>query len=259
MKSKLSSVFFLIIGFINIPLIGQKVYPVTSGEMIFSQSSTSFTQEFLIQYPDARLAADNVRYTVFFHLGQYFHMDLNNTFGLYSGLAIRNVGMITDETLPQTVSTTGESVPYMDYKIIRRQYMLGVPLAIKLGSFKNHFYIFGGGEYEMAFHFKEKYWSDTFDRSGSKTKTRQWFASQTPTFIPSLFAGIQFPRGINLKFKYYLTDFLDTDYKITNNSQNGSTFSISDLSRYKSSQLMYVSLCWQFNTALLWERDWDDD
>ena len=72
--------------------------------------------------------------------------------------------------------------------------MLGVPLAIKLGSFKNHFYFFGGGEYEMAFHLKEKYWTDSFDRSGPKTKSTEWFSSQTPTFLPSLFAGVQFPR-----------------------------------------------------------------
>ena len=116
----------------------QKLYPVTSGEMIFSQSQSSFTQEFLDQYPDARLAANNVRYTVFFHIGQYIHYDFNDNIGLYSGLGIRNVGMITDETLPQTVTTTGATVLYDDHKIIRRQYMLGLPLAFKVGSFDKH-------------------------------------------------------------------------------------------------------------------------
>lgn len=251
--------FFVLIipGLITLPVTAQKVYPVTSGEMIFSQSNTAFTRAFTSQYPNAKLAADNVRFTVFFHLGQYIHMDLNNTFGLYSGLGVRNVGMITDESLPQTVSATGGSVLYSDYKIVRRQYMLGIPLAIKLGSFKNHFYIFGGGEYEMAFHMKEKYWTDTFDRSGAKTKSNKWFSNQTPTFLPSVFAGIQFPRGFNIKFKYYLTDFLNSDYKISSNSQEGALFNISDLSRYQSSQLFYFSLCWQFNTSSLW--DWDRD
>ena len=255
MKSKLYYAILLIIGVISMPAKAQKVYPVTSGEIIFSQSNSSFNQSFLNQYPGAVLQDDNVRFTCFLHIGQYFHMDFNNSFGMYSGLAIRNVGMITNETLPQTVSTTGGDVPYSKYNIVRRQYMLGVPLAIKLGSFKNHFYIFGGGEYEMAFHFKEKYWTDSYDRSGPKTKSTEWFASQTPTFIPSVFVGIQFPGGVNLKFKYYLNDFLDNTYKSGTNSQDGSSFSPSDLTRYQSSQVMYVSLSFQFNTSDLWEHD----
>jgi hypothetical protein len=255
MKSKLTFVIMMLTGALAVPAMAQKVYPVTSGEIIFSQSNSSFTQSFLTQYPGASLQDDNVRFTCFLHIGQYFHMDFNNSFGLYSGLAIRNVGMITNETLPQTVSTTGEDVPYTKYNVIRRQYMLGVPLAIKLGSFKNHFYMFGGGEYEMAFHFKEKYWTDSYDRSGPKTKSTEWFAGQTPTFIPSVFVGIQFPGGVNLKFKYYLTDFLDNTYQSGNNNQNGSTFSLHDLTRYQSTQLMYVSLSFQFNTSDLWDHD----
>jgi hypothetical protein len=254
MKYKLSCLIIFIIGLTKVPLMAQHVYPVTSGEIIFSQSNTTFTQAFLDQYPGAGLSGNNVRFTAFFHLGQYIHCDFTDKFGFFSGLGIRNVGMITDESLPQTVSTTGGTVPYSDYNVIRRQYMLGVPLAIKVGSFKNHLYFFAGGEYEMAFHLKEKYWTDSFDRSGSKTKSMQWFSSQTPTFLPSVFAGVQFPRGVNLKFKYYLTDFLNSDYKVSSNSTDGSSFSISDLTRYESSQLFYFSLCWQFDTSSLW--DW---
>ena len=257
MKSKLSYLILFIIGFINVPAMAQNVYPVTSGELIFSQSNTTFTQAFLDQYPGAGLSGNNVRFTAFFHLGQYIHCDFTDKIGFFSGLGIRNVGMITDETLPQTVSTTGATVLYTNYNVIRRQYMLGVPLAIKFGSFKKHTYLFAGGEYEMAFHLKEKYWTDSFDRSGPKTKSMQWFSSQTPTFLPSVFAGVQFPGGVNLKFKYYLTDFLNTDYKVSSNSQDGGTFSISDLTRYESSQLFYFSLCWQFDTSMLW--DWGQE
>jgi hypothetical protein len=258
MKSKFICIIIYIIGLINIPLNAQKVYPVTSGEIIFSQSKATFTQAFLTQYPGASLANNNVRFTAFFHLGQYIHCDFTNNIGFFSGLAIRNVGMITDENLPQTVSINdGASVPYSKYNIVRRQYMLGIPLALKLGSFKDHVYFYGGGEYEVAFHLKEKYWTDSYDRSGPKTKSMEWFSSQTPTFIPSVFAGVQLPRGINLKFKYYLTDFLNTDYKVSSNSQDGSSFSISDLTRYESSQVFYFSLCWQFDTSVLW--DWDHE
>ena len=254
MKSKLICLIIFITGFINIPLKAQHVYPVTSGELIFSQSNTTFNQPFLDQYPGAGLSGNNVRFTAFFHLGQYIHCDFTDKIGFFSGLGVRNVGMITDETLPTNVYTPGVEIQYENYNIIRRQYMLGVPLAIKLGSFKNHIYFFGGGEYEMAFHLKEKFWTGSFDRSGPKTKSMEWFSSQTPTFLPSLFAGVQFPGGINLKFKYYLTDFLNTDYKVSTNNNEGSPFSISDLTRYESSQLFYFSLCWQFDTSSLW--DW---
>ena len=124
-------------------------------------------------------------------------------------------------------------------------------LALKFGSFKNHFYFYGGGEYELAFVLKEKYWTGTYSRDGTKTKSVTWFSNQTPAFLPSLFAGVQLPGGINLKFKYYLTDFLNADYKVSGNSQEGATFDLSDLSRYQESQIFYFSVCWQFNTAEL--------
>jgi len=154
MKSRLYFIIFIFIGLINIPLLAQHVYPVTSGELIFSQSNASFTQAFLDQYPGAGLSGNNVRFTAFFHLGQYIHCDFTDNIGFFSGLGVRNVGMITDETLPTNVYTPGVEIQYENYNIVRRQYMLGVPLAIKLGSFKNHLYFFGGGEYEGAFHLK---------------------------------------------------------------------------------------------------------
>jgi hypothetical protein len=256
MKSKLFTLIAICLGLATLTAMSQKLYPVTSGEIIFSQSQSSLTSSFLNQYPTSRIAANNVRFTVFFHVGQYIHYDFSNNIGMFSGMSIRNVGMITDETLPQTVSiSNGATVPYTDYKIIRRQYMLGVPLALKFGAFNNHFYFYGGGEYELAFHLKEKYWTNSFDRDGSKTKNTEWFSNQTPTFLPSVFAGVQLPGGFNLKFKYYLTDFLNNDYISSRNSQEGSSFDISDLSRYKESQIFFFSLCWQFNTSAIWNDE----
>lgn len=254
MNSKKYILSLIIIILFIVPVTAQNIYPVTSGEIIFGQNTSSFTPAFGQQYPGAALDASNVRFTIFFHLGQYIHYDLSNKFGLYSGLAVRNVGMITDETLPQTVTLTNQTVAYSNYNIVRRQYMLGIPLAFKVGSFKDNFYLFAGGEYELAFVYKEKYWTGTFDRSGAKTKEVTWFGNQTPTFMPSLFGGIQFPGGINVKFTYYMTDFLDNSYKLAQNNQEGSIFDISDLSRYESSQVFLVSLCWQFNTASLFEN-----
>jgi hypothetical protein len=226
-----------------------KTYSVTSGEMIFSMSNVEFTDDFLGEYPNAEMTKTNVRWTVFFHLGQYWHIDFTNNIGLKSGLGIRNVGLITDEKLPEVV---GSDV-MTNFKIIRRQYFLGIPLALKVGAFDKHMYFFGGAEYELAFLYKEKYWQ-SHSRDGSKTKSTEWFGNQSPTFIPSVFGGVQLPGGINVQFKWYLNDFLNNNYSVE--STAGSPYPVSDLTRYKTSQVFYVSLSWQFNTAYITKKDW---
>ncbi len=213
------------------------IYTVSSGELLFQWSDVSFTDDYMQQHPNDELVGNPLRFTMFLHLGQYVHIDFNNNFGILSGLALRNVGFISDERLD-----FNDDGNIQDFKIIRRSYTLGLPLAIKLGSFKNHTYLFGGGEYELAFAYKEKYWN-SHNRSGSKSpKFTQWFGSQTPTFIPSVFAGVQFPGGVNIKFKYYLENFINNKYTNPNNR-------ISDLTRYKNVNVMYISLSWQFNTG----------
>ena len=249
MRKKLYVLAILSLGLISISAMAQKVYTESSGELIFSSSQASFTQEFLDKYEGASHQSNNVRFTCFFHVAQYLHYDFSNNAGIFTGLGIRNIGIITDETLPQQVSGGDGEVPYAGYKIIRRQYTLGLPLALKVGAFDKHLFFYGGGEYEMAFHFKEKYWTGTDDRSGTKSKDTEWFSSQTPTFMPSVFGGIQFPYGLNVKFKYYLTDFLDADYKGNGNKVGGSAYDISDNSRYEKSNMFYLSICWQFNTG----------
>ncbi len=249
MRKKLYVFAFISLWLIAIPAVAQKVYTVTSGEIILSRSDASYTQAFMTKYPGASFSTNDVRFTMFFHAGEYVHYDFTNNFGLFSGLAVRNIGMITDETLPQSVAGGEGSVHYAEYKIIKRQYALGVPLALKIGAFNKHLYFFGGGEYEMAFQFKEKFWTASFDRSGPKTKDTKWFSSQTPTFMPSVFGGVQLPGGVNIRFKYYLTDFLNPDYKGNGNNVGGAVYDISDNSRYEQSKMFYLSICWQFNPA----------
>ncbi|TAJ11836.1 hypothetical protein DMA11_15365 [Marinilabiliaceae bacterium JC017] len=196
------------------------IYPVTSGELLFQWSDVE-------QRINGQMEpiSGNMRFTSFLNIGQYWHMDFTDNVGLYSGLAIRNVGFINEDGFLK------EEEVYD--KIKQRSYTLGLPLAIKLGSFSKHFYIFGGAEYELLFHYKEKYWKD-----GQKYKTTEWFSKKTKRFVPSLFAGIQLPRGLNLKFKYYLDDFLNHDYR------KGDI----DYGKYGKTQVFYLSVCWQFNT-----------
>lgn len=221
--------------------MAQKVYPITSGEMIFSNGTVEFTDEYLQQYPGAEVSGVPLRFTMAVHISQYWHVDFNENLGFYTGLGVKNVGLISDEVL-----YNGAINDYQDYKIIRRVYTGGIPLALKLGAFDKNLYIFGGGEVEFPIHFKEKYWG-SHDREGSKTKTNKWFGGQTESIMPSVIAGVQFPGGINLKFKYYLNDFLNHDYSDNN--------FVSDLHRYKSSQIWYMSLSWQFNTAYIFKGE----
>ena len=204
------------------PAASQSIYPVTSWESLFQwadveQSGFNTTQK--------------LRYTIFFNYGQYVHANLNNHIGFYSGLAIRNVGFIYNTDIPT--------------KTIRRSYTLGIPLALKLGVFDKHYYILGGGEYELLFHYKAKRWNSS-DRGGTKIKESEWFSRRTERFVPSWFIGIQFPGGFNIKYKHYIGDFLNLDYV-------GSDLGNSDVhfSDYTLLKMHYISLCWQFRTDRL--------
>jgi len=204
-------------------LAQKKVYTSYSGEMIFQGSEVDRSGNHV---------PTNMRWTVFFHLGSYVNLDFNDFIGIYSGLAIRNVGFISNEDV--NYDGTDKFT-----KTIRRTYNLGVPLALKLGTFNKHFYIFGGGEYELLFHYKEKWWPDgNGNRANTKIKYTEWFSQRTPTFIPSVFAGIQFPGGLNLKFKYYLQNFMNKDYR-----DSDGNYPYSDL----NVNVFYISVSWQFS------------
>lgn len=190
----------------------QDVYTITAGELLFQSGSIEHSSDAM---------NTNMRFTLWFHLGEYVHLDIGNNVGFYTGLGIRNVGFITEEN---------------DVKTKYRSYMLGAPLALKLGSFKNNFFVFGGAEYEWMFHFKQKTFVDD-----QKIKYSDWFSNRTPSFIPSVFAGIQFPYGLNVKFKYYLNDFLNHDYQGSGD--------YSDYTGFEKTQVWYISVSFQIKNS----------
>ena len=169
-----------------------------------------------------------VRFSPVFNFGQQVHIDFSNSFGLYSGLSVRNVGLITH------LEMSG-----YDVKIKERSYSLGLPLALKIGNFEKNTNLAIGGEIEMMFAWKRK----IFVGDDVKTKDYDWFSDEVNIFNPSLFAEIKFYRGVYIRYKYYLDDFL--------NYQNGGLVvpipgvgspenTLEDYA--KSSQLMYVSI-----------------
>jgi len=207
--------------FISIPLIqgnAQKYYHTLGWEFLFQWAD--------VEMSGSNIVSEPLRFTGFFNLGTYHHLDFSNNIGMYTGLAVRNVGFIYDEDIPQ--------------KTIRRSYTLGLPLALKLGSFKDHLFIFGGGEYELLFIYKGKRWM-SYERSGPKLKETQWFSNKTERFVPSVFAGVQFPGGINLKFKMYLGDFLNRNYVGPDLGQDNVSYA-----DFTKINVYYISVSWQF-------------
>ncbi len=244
---------FLVVWFSIFPeTAGQRLYSKTMLEFIFSSSMVSLNDNFLNQYPEAGLSRSNLRFTVFWNIEKDWHLDFTKHVGLITGVGLRNVGLCTDEVLPILIGGSDME----DYKIVRRLYTVGAPLIIKAGSFKNRLYFYLGGEYEIALHYKEKYWTGSHKRSGQKTKYDVWLGSQTPRFIPSVLCGIQLPGGFNIKVKYYINDFLNHNY--TNQDESG-VYNVSDLSRYKSSRLGYISLTWQFSPEYIKSDKWKKD
>lgn len=187
----------------------QKLYTVSGGEIIFQSASV----EKKTNVGNASVNT-NLRFTLFFHLGEYLHYDFGDHVGIFSGLGIRNVGFITDEG-----DTTAKF----------RTYNLGMPLAIKIGSFKKNLFLFGGAEYEWMFHFKQKTFVDN-----TKTKYTSWFSKHTPAFIPSVFVGLQLPAGFQFKFRYYLDNYLKEDYSYMSAPQG-----------FNETQVWYISISYQ--------------
>ena len=231
----------LVIGFLSFTQqhsLAQKSYSISFMELIFTSGKASYTSDFSQLYPDAEVSKNNIRFTAFYHAEKDWHFDLTQHLGFFGGIGIRNIGMSTNEILPLTI----EGDQMRKYKIVKRVYTGGIPVAVKFGNLSDRFFLYAGGELEMAFHYKEKYWSDTHKRSGTKLKNSVWFGSQTPTFLPSLIGGIQLANGINLRLKYYFRDFLNSEYTV---SHSEDMYNLSDLSRYSESGLFYLSVSWQ--------------
>ena len=191
----------------------QSTYTENGGEIIFSFSDVEYKGENL----DTKM-----RFTMFLHFGRQRHYDFNNNFGLYSGFGLRNIGFTGD---------------YGEFVEKRRSFSLGVPASFKIGSFNDHMYFYGGGEYELFFHYKQKR-----RYSNSKPKYNEWFSNRTNRFMPSLFCGVQFPGGVNLKMKYYPKDFLNRSFRGTD---FGQSVNYSDFSK---TRIFYFAITYNMKT-----------
>jgi hypothetical protein len=199
-------------------------YRTNGGEVIFSLADVTFNNN---------PVNSNLRFTAFFHGQQRFNLDFGKYVGLFTGVGIRNIGFITED-LYQNVGFLDIDNTHVDWnknvKIKRRSYSVGFPLALKLGVMDKA-YLFGGAEIEYMFHYKQKLFID-----GEKFKFSEWASDRVNPWIPSFFAGIQLPKGLNIKFKYYLDDFLNPGFTGVDFGENV------DYSTFQSSGIWYISI-----------------
>lgn len=176
--------FLIALTAVSFLIQAQKPYITSDGEMILGFAD--ITQ-------NGVKASSVPRFTIFFHAQALAHFDRTEKFGWYTGLGIRNVGFIYD----QDISTRKKY----------RTYNLGIPLGLKFGDLDG-LYLYGGYELEIPINYKEK----TFINEVKEDKYNVWFSNRVPNIYNTVFVGVRFPRGISLKFKYYLTPFFNEGY-----------------------------------------------
>jgi hypothetical protein len=185
-------IFFAVIALLVFQAQAQtKPYTTSSGELIFSMSNYD--------------GGTAVRFSPVINVQNMINFDRTETFGIFSGISVRNVGFIYDES------------PSVRKKV--RTYNLGIPIGVKVGKLDHRFFYFGY-ELEIPLNYKEK----VFINEDKEDKFNTWFSGRTPGVYHTLMAGVQLPYGANIKFKYYLTPFFDKDYHATDPDGNPITY-----------------------------------
>ena len=159
-------------------------YTTQGGETIFS----------LMNFNDNFNDATVLRFSPVFNWQSLLNKDISKSFGIFTGIAFRNVGFIADD--PDSAAIRKKF----------RTYNVAVPVGFKFGNLDRAF-IYAGFDAEYAFNYKEK----TFVNGDKEDKDVYWFSNRIQQFQPSVFMGFQLLRGTNIKFKYYLNNFFNPD------------------------------------------------
>jgi hypothetical protein len=197
-----------------------KTYWSSGGEMLFSFANIS---------DNGTSGGSVLRWAPVINLQGTFNSDFNQNLGVFTGLAVRNVGYIYDNYhVRNTDGTFGE-----EYKKKFRSYNIAVPVGIKFGDLDNIFF-YAGYEVELPFLYKEK----TFDQGDKIDKITGWFSNRQEMFQHGIIAGVQFPYDFTLKFKYYFSEFHNQDFTDSEGKKPYSGL---------ESHVMYFSLGYNFS------------
>lgn len=178
------------------------IYVTGGGEWVFSLADT---------YIDGIYNEGPVRFSPFLNINMYVHHDFTDYFGFFHGLGLRNVGFIQER---DDLSATLNDAPV---KTKHRTYNATIPLGFKLGDVDKAFF-YAGYEFEYAFSYREK----LFIGDEKKSDEHWWFNRRINPFQHGFFVGLQLPGGMNLKFKYYFSEFFNQGY--TAYDDNGVAF-----------------------------------
>jgi hypothetical protein len=98
-------------------------------------------------------------------------------------------------------------------------------------------FLFGGYELEIPFNYKEK----KFVNDEKVNKFNTWFSDRTPGIYHTVFAGFQTSRGLQIKAKYFLTNFFNKNFAAREENSNNIIYP------YKTTDanVFYVSLSMQ--------------
>lgn len=194
MKKRLYSLFLLLFATSLVYAQREPVYSTSSLEIIFSVPK--------IIFPNSQEETSSVvRFAPVFNYQNRLHFNLAPFFGLQTGFSIRNLGFIFD------VPEEFREDPTQSLRKKVRTYTLGVPFGIKLGNLDSDTFIYLGYELEFPIHYKEK----TFVGE-QKEKFTVFFSERMSTLLHSVYLGVQFPYGANIKFKYYPSRFFKDSY-----------------------------------------------
>lgn len=181
----------LILATVSVTKAQDKLYSTTGGEMIFSFATID---------NNGNDGGNIMRWSPVFNFQVYGNYDVNKNIGFIFGASVRNVGFIYD-------------VPGDNTKKKYRNYNIGIPVGFKVGNL-NKIFLFGGYEIEFPINYKEK----TFINE-QKTKFNVWFSNRVPSYYHTAFVGVQFPYGVSLKFKYYISEFFNQNYTENDGTQ----------------------------------------
>ncbi len=221
-----------------------KFYSSVGGEYIFSFVNSS-----------PEVETTNLRFSAWFHIQAHWHYDFAKHMGAFVGLGMRNIGYTTTPesnniylkgftaynhvTKEYELNNTNSNNDKLT-TVKRRAYTVGIPIGLKIGNMARNRFVFFGGEIEFPFHYKNKGWVN----NKKLEKNSWWFSNQVNPYLLSTFVGIQLPGGVNIKFKWYLNDFMNRNYSTTESYIDGAgvdqTVVVKPYENVKS-QMFYIS------------------